>query len=148
MTHQRVFPIRIRCSFSRKRSGHVRRDEVAILRTAQNIETARSPRRSGRELVLHVRAAGISFLGFDQYDTVGSARAVDRGGRCVLEDGDRLNVGWVDEVEWVARKRWIAADADTTWLDLITGDRHAVDDVKRFIAGADRSAAAHQNVRA
>ena len=65
---------------------------VDILREAQSVQAG--PFGAER----HLRLAHAAFLGVDQNDAVGAAHAVDRRGRCILENRDGLDLRNVDQV--------------------------------------------------
>ena len=66
-------------------------------------------------------AAG-ALLGGDNDNTVGSAGTVDGGGRCILEDGEALDVLRVDGGQRVTH----AGNA-------VIGNGQAVDDIQRVV---------------
>ena len=100
----------------------------------------------------------------DEHDTVGAARAVDRSGRRVLQDFDRLDVvgievadpsGHRDPVEHIERivgrlERAVAADSDAEPVSRFVaadGDVHARDAALQRVDGVHRSGALHVGAR-
>ena len=136
--------------------GRIRspRDELRVhvgpvLVAIEHIETPCRRGRRGVGIVLDARpAAARALFRFDQDDAVGGAAAVNGGRRGVFENGDRSDVGGIQQVERIARQRR-RPDHPAHPLgfgrDVI--DRHAVDHVERIVAVADRAAAADQNLR-
>ncbi len=80
---------------------------------------------------VHGNAGGLgTLLGGNHDNTVGSTGTVDGGGRCILEDGEALDVFRINGGQRIAHTG-----------NTVIGDRQAVDDVQRVVGSVDGGAA-------
>ena len=113
-------------------------DEVSALLTAHNLavghgEIGESPVRLEREHGL----SAASLLCGDDHNAIGCARAIERGGRGIFDNGDALNVGCVQG------RHHVESGVATRRADVARQNGHAIDHIERRVGGVERSHASY-----